>query len=122
MTISKTSKILASTLLAGFTFGAVAAENAAGVAEHLNLTIETAKAAQSAAAAGNKDACLSNIKQSKQHYKELTGAPNGKPMQDAIKVMKEAQENCNNGNTSEAATQLSDVVQRMLGVQASVGK
>jgi hypothetical protein len=119
MTISKISKILASTtLLAGISFGAFAAENASGVAEHLSMLVETTKAAQTAATGGDKDGCVSNIKQAIQHYKELTGAPNGKPMQDAMKLMKEAKEDCSNGNTAEAASKLTGVIQVEQKIQA----
>lgn len=118
MIISKISKILTASILAGATFGAVAAESASGVAEHLSMLVETTKAAQTAATAGDKNSCLSNIKQAKQHYKELTGAPNGKPMQDAIKRMKDAQSDCEAGNTANAATILGEVVQVELKVQA----
>lgn len=120
MIISNISKFLAVTLLAGVTYNAVAAESAAGVAEHLNLLIETTAVAQAAAAGGDKDACLGNIKKAKQHYKELTGEPAGKPMQDAIKIMREAQGDCEAGNTADAATKLSDVVSREKAVQSSL--
>ncbi len=120
MIISKISKFLAVTLLAGTSYSVFAAESAAGVAEHLNMLIDTTKAAQTSAAAGDKDACLSNIKQAKQHYKELTGEPAGKPMQDAIKIMRDAQADCEGGNTADAATKLGDVVSREQKVQASL--
>jgi len=122
MTINTMSKVLATTVLAGFTFGAVAAENAAGVAEHLSMLIESTKAAQTAAAAGDKDGCQSNIKQAIQHYKELTGAPNGKPMQDAVKKMKEAKDECAAGNTADAATKLGEVVPVQISIQAANSK
>lgn len=118
--INTISKFLTVSLLVGTSFGAVAAESASGVAEHMNMLIETSKAAQTAATSGDKDACLSNIKQAKQHYKELTGEPAGKPMQDAIKIMKEAQSDCDAGNTADAATKLSDVTARIQKVQASL--
>lgn len=120
MIISKISRFLAVTLLAGTGYSAFAAESAAGVAEHLNMLIDTTRAAQTSAAAGDKDACLSTIKQAKQHYKELTGEPAGKPMQDAIKIMKDAQADCESGNTADAATKLGDVVSREQKVQASL--
>lgn len=62
----------------GMSSGAVAAENAAGVKEFMGKTVETAKQAQAAAAAGDKDGCLSAIKQTKQNYKEITGDAAGR--------------------------------------------
>lgn len=44
MIISKISKFLAVTLLAGTSYSVFAAESAAGVAEHLNMLIDTTKA------------------------------------------------------------------------------
>lgn len=119
MTISNLSKILATTVLAGFTFGAVAAESASGVAEHFNLLIESTKAAQAAASAGDKEGCQSNIKQAKQHYKELTGAAQSKAMQDAIKKMNDAKEDCVAGNTADAATKLGEVATVQASIQAA---
>jgi hypothetical protein len=119
MTTNKTTKILGALLLTG-SCGVFAAENAAGVAEHMGLTIKTTKEAQDAAAAGNKEGCLASIKQAKQHYKELTGDAAGKPMQDAIKVMKEAQADCEAGNTAAAATKLGEVVAAEQKVQANL--
>ncbi|MGI9211101.1 MAG: hypothetical protein ACR2HF_01400 [Methylococcaceae bacterium] len=118
--INTISKFLAVSLLVGTSFGAVAAESAGGVAEHMNMLIETTKAAQTAAASGDKGACLSSIKQAKQHYKELTGEPAGKPMQDAIKIMKDAQVDCESDKTADAVAKLSDVTARIQKVQASL--
>jgi hypothetical protein len=107
----KLTTVVSSTLLAlAVTGGAFAAENAEGVREHMALTLEKSKAAQSSAAAGNKDECLANIKSAKQHYKEITGDAAGKPLQDAIKVMKVGQEECEKGDTAKAAETLKGVV------------
>lgn len=94
-----------------------AAENAAGVAEHMNLTVTTLKEALAAAKAGNKDASLASIKQAKQHYKEITGDAAGKPLQDAIKRLKEAQAEIENGNIAAGATILEEVVPAVEKVQ-----
>ncbi|HYE38040.1 hypothetical protein [Methylocaldum sp.] len=113
MKMNKTAKVLSALLLTG-AFGvsgsAIAAENAAGVAEHFGLTVKTAKEAHEAAKAGDKDGCLSGIKQSIQHYKELTGAAAGKELQDTIKVVKEAKGECESGNTTKGAELLGQAV------------
>ncbi|QFY43689.1 hypothetical protein F6R98_14520 [Candidatus Methylospira mobilis] len=89
---------------------AFAAENTEGVLEHLNLTVTTTKEALAAAQAGNKEGCLSAIKAAKQHYKELTGAPSGKPAQDAMKLVREGQNACEAGDTAKAVDPLSKAV------------
>jgi hypothetical protein len=125
MTMNKTSKILSAMLLTtafGLSGSVFAAENAAGVAEHMDLTIKTTKEALEAAKSGNKEGCLAGIKQAKQHYKELTGDASGKPMQDAIKRMKDAQTECDAGNTAKAAEILGEVVASEEKVQASMKK
>jgi hypothetical protein len=123
MKFSTISKAVAAVFFMGAVSGAAfAAENAAGVAEHLGLTVKTTEEAQAAAAAGNKELCLSSIKQAKQHYKEITGDASGMPMQNAIKLLKVAQEDCDKGDTGAAATKLTDVVGQMKKIQASVGK
>jgi hypothetical protein len=111
MKMKKISTVASSAILALMISGNVfAAENAEGVKEHLGLTLEKTKEAQAAAAAGNKDECVKSIKVAKQHYKEVTGDAAGKPLQDAIKVLKVGQEECEQGNTQKAATTLSEVV------------
>jgi hypothetical protein len=119
---SKIAKTFGALLLGGaLALGNVAtvtaAENAAGVAEHMNLTVKTLKEALDAAKAGNKDAALSSIKQAKQHYKEITGDAAGKPLQDAIKRLKEAQAEIEKGNTAGGATILEEVVPAVEKVQ-----
>jgi hypothetical protein len=97
-----------------------AAENAAGVAEHMGLTVKTTKEAMEAAKAGNKDGCLANIKQAKQHYKEITGDAAGKPLQDAMKRLKDAQAECEAGDTAKAGGTLAEVVTAMEKGQSGV--
>jgi hypothetical protein len=110
MKMNKITKVLGALLLTGAVSGsAFAAENAAGVAEHFSLTAKSAKEAADAAAAGNKDGCLTAIKQTKQHYKELTGDAAGMPMQKAIKRLKEGQEECEKGDTAAATPILQEV-------------
>ncbi|MDD1649203.1 MAG: hypothetical protein LUO80_02250 [Methylococcaceae bacterium] len=123
MKMSKISTVVSSALLALAVSGSVfAAENAEGVKEHLGLTLERVKAAQAAAAAGNRDECLSNIKAAKQHYKEVTGDAAGKPLQDAIKNLKVGQEECLAGDTAKGATTLTGVVNELNGIVATSKK
>jgi hypothetical protein len=109
------NKIL-NTLVLGGVFAltstaALAAESAAGVAEHFKLTVETTKEALNHAKEGNEHACLSSIKTAKQHYKEITGDAAGKGLQDAMKRMKEAQAECEKeGGAPKAAEILTEVV------------
>jgi hypothetical protein len=113
MKITKIATVLNATLLT-FALGAgsaYAAENAAGVAEHFKLTAQSAQEAADAAAAGNKEGCLTAIKQTKQHYKELTGDAAGMPMQRAIKRLKEGQDECEKGNTAAAAPILKEAAE-----------
>lgn len=97
-----------------------AAENTEGVKEHMALTVEKTQAAQAAAAAGNKEECVKEIKQAKQHYKEITGDAAGKALQDAIKLMKVAQEECDKGETAKAAAKLADVKAQLDKINAAV--
>lgn len=102
-----------STLLVAGAFGlsgsALAAETATGVNEHFDMTIKTTKEAQAAAAAGDKAGCLANIKQAKQHYKQITGAASGMPLQKAMAKLRDAQAACDAGDTGKGAAVLSDV-------------
>lgn len=100
----------------------LAAESAAGVAEHMGLTIKVTKEALEAAKAGNEAGCLANIKQAKQHYKEITGDAAGKPLQDAMKRMKEAQAACESGNSAQGAEILTEVVSAMEKIQTNIKK
>lgn len=123
--MSKISKKLTGVVLAGFmgvAGSAFAAENAAGVVEHMDLTVKTTKAAQEAAKAGNEAACVSNIKQAKQHYKEITGDAAGKPLQDAMKRMKDAQASCEAGDAATGAATLSEVVSALEKIQSGIKK
>ncbi len=121
MKMSKISTVVSSALLALAVSGNVfAAENAAGVKEHFGLTVQKAKEAQASAAAGNKEECLVNIKAAKQHYKEVTGDAAGKPLQDAIKVLKVGQEECEQGNTAKAAATLTEVVNALEKINANI--
>jgi len=117
------SKKLTGTVLAGFMVAAgsaFAAENAAGVAEHMKMTIKVTKDALDGAKSGNEAACLANIKQAKQHYKEITGDAAGKPLQDAMKRMKDAQAECEAGNSAKGAEILTEVVASMEKIQSGI--
>ena len=120
------AKTLGALIVGGvFALGGVAsvnaAENAAGVKEHMAMTVKTTKEAMEAAKAGNETACLASIKQAKQHYKEITGDAAGKPLQDAMKKMKEAQAECEKeGGAAKGAEILSEVVSAMEKIQANV--
>ena len=96
-------------LMAGALGSAIAAESATGVNEHFDLTVKSVQSAQAAAASGDKAGCLENIKAAKQHYKEITGASAGKPLQDALKKMRTGQEACEAGDTAKGAGILSEV-------------
>lgn len=111
---------VASTVLLVMAGNVFAAENAAGVKEHMALTLQKIKDAQASAAAGNKDECVTNIKAAKQHYKEITGDAAGKPLQDAIKVLKVGQEECDKGDTAKAAQTLSGVVASVDKINSSL--
>ncbi|MGZ8215732.1 hypothetical protein [Methylomagnum sp.] len=113
MKIIKIGNVLGALLAVGafaFTSSVNAAETSTGVNEHFELTIKTAKEAQAASAAGNKEECLAAIKSAKQHYKEITGAASGMPLQKAMTKMRDAQGACDSGDTAKAATILSEVV------------
>jgi hypothetical protein len=121
MKMSKISNVVASAVLALTVTGSVfAAENAAGVKEHFGLTLERTKAAQAAAAASNKDLCVTEIKAAKQHYKEVTGDAAGKPLQDAIKELKVGQAECVDGDTAKATVTLSGVVAQLEKIGAGI--
>jgi hypothetical protein len=121
MKMSKISTVMSSALLALAVSGNVfSAENAEGVKEHFALTQEKTKEAQAAAAAGKKDECLLAIKAAKQHYKEITGNAASKGLQDAIKVLKVGQEECEKGDTAKAATTIGEVVTSLDVIKASV--
>jgi hypothetical protein len=119
------AKTLGAMIVGGvFALGGVAAnaaENAAGVKEHMDLTVKTTKEAMEAAKAGNESGCLASIKQAKQHYKEITGDAAGKPLQDAMKRMKEAQAECEKeGGAAAGAAILAEVVASMEKIQANI--
>jgi hypothetical protein len=113
MKITKIGNVLGTLLVIGafgLSNGAIAAETSTGVNEHFDLTIKTTKEAQAAAAANNKEGCLTNIKQARQHYKEITGAASGMPLQKAMAKMRDAQAACESGDTAKGAAILSEVV------------
>lgn len=122
MRISKTLVLGASLLTGVFAASgsAIAAETAAGVKEFMGKTIQTTKEAQAAAAAGNKEGCLSAIKQTKQNYKEITGDAAGKPLQDAMKKVNQARDLCSAGNTQDAAPLLGEAAATMEKVNAGI--
>lgn len=121
MKMNKIVKALSVALLAGAVSGSVfAAENASGVKEFMAKTLETAKAAQAAAVAGDEAGCLAAIKQTKQFYKEITGDAAGKPLQDALKKVKEGQAHCEAGNAQEAVPFLSEAVATMEKISAGI--
>lgn len=121
MKMSKIFTVISSAILALTVSGNVfSAENAEGVKEHFALTQEKTKEAHAAAAAGNKDECLAGIKQAKQHYKEITGNAASKALQDAVKVLKVAQEECEKGDMAKAATTLTEVSNALDAIKASV--
>ena len=112
-------------LFAGAAFGlatstAFAAESAAGVKEHMDLFIKTVKEANDLANQGHADLCTESIKQSIQHYKEITGDAAGKPLQDAVKKIKAAKDACQAGDTSEAAAVLSSTIPEIDKINAGL--
>jgi hypothetical protein len=114
MKLNKITTVLGATLLTfAFAGNALAAESAGGVREFMARTLQTTKEAQAAAAAGDEAGCKAAIKQTKQNYKEITGDAAGKPLQDAMKKIREAQAHCEAGNAQEAAPILSEAVSAM---------
>jgi hypothetical protein len=122
MKMSKTTRVLGALLLTG-AFGlsgsALAAENAAAVAAHFDELVKSAKSAHESAKAGDKDTSLKEIKAAKQHYKELTGDASGKPMQDAIKRLSEAQDLIRAGDTAKGSEILGEVATTLEKLKAS---
>lgn len=110
MNFKNITRILGVMAMTGALGNAIAAESTTGVNEHFDLTIKSVQEAQAGAASGNKQGCLDGIKQAKQHYKEITGAAAGKPLQDALKKMRTGQEACEAGDTAKGAAILSEVV------------
>lgn len=102
MKMNKIAKVLGALLLTGFLSGSVfAAENSAGVAEHFDQLVKTAGLALDNANNGNKEAAITDIKQAKQHYKELTGDASGKDMQDVVKQLTAAQDALKSGDAEK---------------------
>jgi hypothetical protein len=99
---------------------ASAAENAAGVKEHMGLTVSTTKEALAFATAGNGEGCVTSIKAAIQHYKEITGDAAGKPLQDTIKKIKAAKDACAAGDATEGAAVLTDAVANLEKIQAGM--
>ena len=119
------AKTLGAMIVGGvFALGGVAAnaaENASGVKEHMALTVKTTKEAMEAAKAGNETGCLASIKQAKQHYKEITGDAAGKPLQDAMKRLKDAQAECEKeGGAAKGAEILAEVLAAMEKIQGNI--
>lgn len=105
----------------GFASLSHAAENAAGVVEYMNKTVEATKEAYTHAKEGNEKACLDSIKQVKQFYKEITGDAAGKPLQDAMKKVKAAQADCEKeGGGPDAANTLGEAVAAMEKIKAGM--
>lgn len=102
--------IFAGSAFALVTGSAFAAENAAGVKEHMELFVKTVKEANEHANLGHGDMCTESIKQSIQHYKEITGDAAGKPLQDAVKKIKAAKDACQAGDAAEGAAVLSATI------------
>lgn len=98
-----------------------AAESASGVKEAMEQTVKATEQALEAAKGANEKGCLANIKQAKQYYKEITGDAAGKPLQDAIKRLKEAQAECDKeGGGPKAAEILTEVVASMKKIQSNI--
>lgn len=112
-------------IFAGAAFGLVsasasAAENAAGVKEHMGLFINAVKEAADHANQGHGDLCTESIKKSIQHYKEITGDAAGKPLQDAVKKIKAAKDACQAGDTAEASAVLSSTIPDVEKINAGI--
>ncbi len=121
MKMSKISTVVASAVLALTVSGNVlAAENAEGVKEHFGLFVQKTKEAYAQAMGQDKDECVRLIKAAKQHYKEVTGDAAGKPLQDAIKDIKVAQDQCSEGKFTEATATLASVVAQVEAIQKAI--
>lgn len=118
--------LISAFLLAGIVSGnAIAAEDASGVLGYMDKTIASVKLAQAAAqkGQGNKDDCVNNIKEAKQHYKQLTGDAAGVDTQNAIKLVKEAQELCGKDTSSDmsaAVSKLGDATKLLENVKSKL--
>lgn len=121
MKMNKISKVLGALLLTGALSGsAFAAENTAGVAEHFDALVKTAELALDNVNNGNKDAAVTDIKQAKQHYKELTGDASGKDMQDAVKQLSAAQDALRAGDTAKGKEILTQVVPKLKDLRSKL--
>jgi hypothetical protein len=122
MKMIKVANILGALLLVSVAGSAVAAETAGGVAKAIADTTKSVKDAQEAAKAGNKEACVANIKQGKQHYKEITGSSAGVALQQAMNKMNEGQKACNDGDTAKAAEVLGEAAKGLEDIASKSGR
>jgi outer membrane protein assembly factor BamD (BamD/ComL family) len=121
MKMNKIAKVLGALLLTGIMSGsAFAAENSAGVAEHFDQLVKTAGLALDNANNGNKEAAITDIKQAKQHYKELTGDASGKDMQDAIKQLSAAQDALKAGDAEKGKEILAGAYAKIKDLRAKL--
>ncbi|MGZ8217456.1 small metal-binding protein SmbP [Methylomagnum sp.] len=119
--MNKIAKALSALLLTGILSGsAFAAENSAGVAEHFDMLVKTAGLALDNANNGNKDAAITDIKQAKQHYKELTGDASGKDMQDVIKQLTAAQDALKAGEADKSKEILASAVAKLKDLRSKL--
>jgi hypothetical protein len=108
-----------------------AGKAAAAAANHMSQTVQATQQALDAAQARDQSACLANIKLAKQGYKEVSGDfadrpveedTIGKPLEDAIKKLKEGQKACESGDTAGAVAILGQALSAMKSISASLGK
>ena len=76
-------------LAVGTVSTAYAAENAAGVAEFINKTADSAKKALEELQGGRPDEALVELKNNRQYSKEITGQAASKKLQSANQAVKE---------------------------------
>ncbi len=118
------TKLAASLLAGAFSLGIsseiIAAESPGGVARYMDLTIKSTQQAQQQAKQGNKEGCAQNIKEARQHYKEITGDTAGMPMQRAMKKIKTAQTACEAGDTAKGADILTDALKDLEAIQGKM--
>ena len=98
-------------------FGSVsvssAAEDAGGVVKFIGMSLDSAKAAQDAAKAGDKEKTLENLKKVRQYSKEITGDAAGMKLQKVNQAVKAAASEAEAGNLTKAAETLAPAIKSL---------
>ncbi|WP_367025445.1 hypothetical protein ABZN20_12285 [Methylococcus sp. ANG] len=110
------SKFAALLVAGSLSFGAFAAEDAAGVKKATEEALKASQEALEQAKSGQKDAAIASAKLYRQKAKEITGAGAGISLQKAMGYAKEAATDLEAGNNAAAVEKLTDVVNRMTAI------